>query len=1038
MQLTRFRVTKYRNIWDSGWIDINAITAFVGQNEAGKSNLFEALYRINPFAPKEAYSIDEDWPVDDWGNKDASAVVCEAMFSLDAAETADLYKEAKVPEPPPAEPVDGEAPAVERSTTLPSGLVVVGSRSYSAGPTFAATGEHAKDLDAAKVDAWAKKHAPKFVLIQDYGLSGTQIELNQLAERFKSVKWHQLSNEEQTIKIVLDLAKVDIDEFLAKGGTPEGRTVRSFDKRAASSYLSKQFRDLWTQKKVSFHIEIDGTTLNIFAEDDAVRMPVRLHRRSSGFRWHVSFAWKFTHASRGEYKGCILLLEEPGIHLHYSGQRDLLEVFQRLSGSNTILYTTHLASMVDPAYPERVRIVENNDNHTVVKKGVVSSQRAPMAVIELALGLTGDMSGLLGARQTLIVEGGDDAMILHKLSGILRGQGKQHLSDRIYLWPAQGASKTPMYAAFAVGQGWDSGVLLDSDMEGLAVKKKIDELVLKALAAEQKACFRVLMLEKAAGIKKTDAAIEDLFHDQFYIDSVNAAFGIAIRPEDLPVDGSDMITKRVERVLIQRYGHKELDKRRVMSEILRRFDTWQKLADMPEGTVAKTTLKMGPGMAGADDEQDRPGICHNSKKAELSPGEDKAALWATPSNLSLDEAAKANIGPSRNRHQLEALSEAVFDRRLGETPLPVKFLAAAMKYNNRDTGTAFPGLRALAEDIYQDLAKLPPEDRLKGQKLAEQAVKNAASLARKCGYVISEKRGPPNGGRAVGHYAFTHPDPKEKRAAIAAYLRWLPEENARKSAKRGAENQGNAPSDFSTCGSAPDDLSCSNGADDHSGGCGNAQPSSVVMRSQAIRPPHSVTEPTRYEPVGADAPGAGASRDLFAGVDPSPREPKDTPCKPIPPNVEEALAVYNAAAAAHGFTPCRSPTDVQVKRLWKRLKGIGGIRHFKRALGALPADDFLMGRVKPRDGGKPFRLNLERLLRTDGGLGDVLGRLLGLADEIGAAAAPDAPPDPDAALKALVASPFGQRILERNGQPEGMKILRARLDTNGKRAGPDA
>src|SRR5205807_2998265 len=134
-----------------------------------------------------------------------------------------------------------------------------------------------------------------------------------------------------------------------------------------------------------------------------------------------------------------------------------------LSASNTILYTTHLASMVDLAYPERVRIVETMGNHSTVKKGVVSAQRAPMAVIELSLGLTGDMSGLLGTRQTLIVEGGDDALILHKLSGILRGEAKQHLSDRIYLWPALGASKTPMYAAFAVGQGWDSGVLLDTD-----------------------------------------------------------------------------------------------------------------------------------------------------------------------------------------------------------------------------------------------------------------------------------------------------------------------------------------------------------------------------------------------------------------------------------------------------------------------------------------------------------------------------------------------------------------------------------------------
>ena len=316
-------------------------------------------------------------------------------------------------------------------------------------------------------------------------------------------------------------------------------------------------------------------------------MPVRLQRRSSGFRWHVSFAWKFTHASKGQYKRCILLLEEPGIHLHYSGQRDLLEVFQRLSDANTILYTTHLASMVDPAFPERVRIVEMKGQHSTVKRGLVSSQRAPMAVIELSLGLTGDMSGLLGTRQTLIVEGGDDALILHKLSGILRGGGKSYLSDRIYLWPACGAPKTPMYAAFAVGQGWDSGVLLDSDGEGEVAKKKIQELTLKDLAEEQKARFRVLMLGKAAGIRKTDAAIEDLFDDQFYLDCVNTAFGIEIKSEDLPTDGSDMITKRVEAVMTGRYGRKELDKRTIMAEILRRFDNLEKVSDLPNGTAER-------------------------------------------------------------------------------------------------------------------------------------------------------------------------------------------------------------------------------------------------------------------------------------------------------------------------------------------------------------------------------------------------------------------------------------------------------------------
>ena len=338
---------------------------------------------------------------------------------------------------------------------------------------------------------------------------------------------------------------------------------------------------------MKFDIDIDATTLNIFAQDEAVGMPVRLNRRSTGFRWYVAFAWKFTYASRGQFKNCVLLLEEPGIHLHYSAQQYLLNVFEQLKETNTVMYTTHLASMVDLGYPERIRIVESTNNSATVRKGVVSSQKAPMAVIEMSLGLTGNMSGLLGNRKTLIVEGGDDALILNKLAGVLRAGGKESLSDAIFLWPADGASKTPMYAAFAIGQKWQSGVLLDTDQAGLDAKKKIDELYLAKLSAEDAQKFRVMTIGKAAGIKKTDAAIEELFPDEFYVDLVNKAYSIAIKHEDLPQDGSDMITKRVDTLLKNKHHLPGLQKSRVVTEMLRQFDTWHDVSDLPEGTALK-------------------------------------------------------------------------------------------------------------------------------------------------------------------------------------------------------------------------------------------------------------------------------------------------------------------------------------------------------------------------------------------------------------------------------------------------------------------
>lgn len=591
MEFVAFHVTNYRNVLDSGRIEINRITAFVGQNEAGKSNLFDALYRVNPFDQHATYDLDEDWPVDKWGEKDPTAhpTVCRAEFRLTYEETSALYAHAALA--PVAESVSAEGssspPAVQAQPQVPAGVTLLGIGAYGVPPRFMLEAAVAKNaLDAAKVDAWAKKNAPKFVSIHDVELSGHQMELDRLKQRRAQVGWDQLTNDEQTISVILDLAKIDLDDWLAKGGNVQGRTTRAFDKRQASAFLTKQFQDLWVQKDVSFDIDVDATTLNIFAEDRNVGMPVRLSRRSTGFRWYVSFAWKFTHASRGQYKDCILLLEEPGIHLHYAAQRYLLRVFERLEEANTILYTTHLASMVDLGHPERVRIVEADGPHAVVKSGVVSSQKAPMAVIEMCLGLTGNMAGLLGTRRTLIVEGGDDVLLINKLSGVLRSSGKEGLSESIYLWPAQGAPQTPMYAAFAIGQGWDSGVLLDSDEAGNRARKKISELLLKRVADDNHQAFRVFQIGTAAKIGKTDAAIEELFTDEYYLEMANTAYGVKIDMAELPQDGSDMITKRIAHVMRSKFGY-EFDKGRVVAEMLKRFETWRRAEDLPAGTAGR-------------------------------------------------------------------------------------------------------------------------------------------------------------------------------------------------------------------------------------------------------------------------------------------------------------------------------------------------------------------------------------------------------------------------------------------------------------------
>jgi energy-coupling factor transporter ATP-binding protein EcfA2 len=590
MRLEKFCVSNYRNIIDSGWIKTTDVTAIVGQNEAGKSNLFEALYCLHPFVETQ-YNPDEDWPVDDWkGKKNANGKrVSQAYFEFGDGEVEALFKFAT------ELATDDDSSDLEAAiVTPPGGLRLFACRGYGDLTSFGLHDREGNAIAVAdlglsndKVSEWAIEHVPRFVLIQDYEFSGAQVELNELKSRLDSAGGmrHVLSTDDQTILIVLDLAEIDLDDFVEKGSSAEGRTLRQFDKRAASAYLTQQFQKLWKQKKVKFDIDVDGPTLNIFAEDEAIGFPVRLNRRSTGFRWYVSFAWKFTHASEGDFENCTLLLEEPGIHLHYSGQRDLLSVFEDLSGTNTVMYTTHLSSMVDQANPERVRIIETDTSHHLrVTHGVVSSQSAPMAVIESALGLTPDLSGMLGKRKVLIVEGGTDALILSKLSGLLTKSDKVGLSDHIYMWPAQTSTKAPMYAAFAIGQRWDAGVLLDTDEAGHQAHEKIKDMNLKGYADETGHEFRVLMLGKAAGVQKTDVAIEDLFPDEWFLGCVNRAYGLALKLDDLPEDGSTLIAKRVEIALKQRQG-RELKKKDVLGEMLKQFDSWTTISDLPIDTV---------------------------------------------------------------------------------------------------------------------------------------------------------------------------------------------------------------------------------------------------------------------------------------------------------------------------------------------------------------------------------------------------------------------------------------------------------------------
>ena len=63
MKLTKVHITNFQSIHDSTEFDIGDVTCLVGKNEAGKTALLKALYRLNPILEADAhFNPTDDYP----------------------------------------------------------------------------------------------------------------------------------------------------------------------------------------------------------------------------------------------------------------------------------------------------------------------------------------------------------------------------------------------------------------------------------------------------------------------------------------------------------------------------------------------------------------------------------------------------------------------------------------------------------------------------------------------------------------------------------------------------------------------------------------------------------------------------------------------------------------------------------------------------------------------------------------------------------------------------------------------------------------
>jgi predicted ATPase len=388
---------------------------------------------------------------------------------------------------------------------------------------------------------------PTFIYMDDYRTFSGTARLDQVKQRIDAGTPNE---EDKSLLVILELAGLDLAQETAKSGQTDSNTKeqRQFDLDDASATLTREIEGRWKQKKYQVQFRADGPQFFTFVKDEKDPALIKLEERSKGFQWFFSFDLLFMYESDGEFQNCVLLLDEPGLHLHPDAQKDLLMRLERYAEVNTLIYSTHLPFMIDLRHPDRIRVVSETLTGTVVTEDLAKSQPEARFTLQAALGMSGSSSYLLSKRN-LVVEGVDDYWVVSELSNLFIRSGSIGLPEDVFVTSGGGASESTYIATFMIGQKLSVVVLFDTDDAGNLGK---DRLVKSWLTLYNESHAKVLSLGTVVDSKKKEFSIEDLFPEKFYVGLVKQAYAkeIALAGAEPILQGQGQLCKRVENAML--------------------------------------------------------------------------------------------------------------------------------------------------------------------------------------------------------------------------------------------------------------------------------------------------------------------------------------------------------------------------------------------------------------------------------------------------------------------------------------------------------
>lgn len=264
------------------------------------------------------------------------------------------------------------------------------------------------------------------------------------------------------------------DDFLAavSSGAISGNkaSIRDRIQRNVDKRINNEFKQFYSAESVDLKVRFDNNSV-YFSVQSSEGETLLLSERSNGLRWYLN-TFIDARANDVANSNVLFLLDEPGMSMHVNAQKEILTLFNDLSEKhNQVVYTTHSPYMLNlETGIGHIRSVDKDeDGYTYIYNSAYDSRIAPenqkdtFTPIINALGMNlHDTFGPAKDKINIVIEGMSDYFYLSTLAN----QVDIDLNNCVFI-PSVGASNCLNICCVLQGWGCPFLAVFDYDKEGV-------------------------------------------------------------------------------------------------------------------------------------------------------------------------------------------------------------------------------------------------------------------------------------------------------------------------------------------------------------------------------------------------------------------------------------------------------------------------------------------------------------------------------------------------------------------------------------------